>query len=421
MSTLKILMINSFYYHRGGDCTYTFALSDLLQQKGHHRIIYFSMKHPLNLQSPYSEYFVPEIDLLVELKKNKFKSGIKVLKRAIYSNISKRNIKRLIEKYQPDIAHVHNIHGHITPSIFHILKAKNIPIVWTLHDSFLLCPNSHFFTRNEICERCKAGKFFYVVIKRCRKDSFAASFIVMLEEYVYRLLGLLKLVDYFIAPSEFLKNKLIEFNFFPEKIINIPNFIDTKNINVTSKRDDYILYSGRLSFEKGLDTLIDAVSLCNSTKLLIAGAGPLKNELKKRALLKAPGKIEFLGHLEKNELMKVISGSMFVVVPSKCHENFPYTVLEAFATGKSVVGSRVGGIPELVEDYQTGLLFSPGNVNELADRIQWLLNNSDKAEEMGEKAKDLVEKMYNPYLHYKQVLKVYKMALVKHNRYNQVL
>jgi len=413
---MKILMVNTFHYYRGGDCVYTLGLSYLLQQMYGHKVINFAMKHPFNVPCEYSEFFVPEIDLPKELAQGGLRSGIRVLTRAIYSSKSKEKLRQLLDKYPVDIAHIQNIHGHITPSIFHTLRARNIVIVWTLHDYFLLCPNSTFFSKDKMCEACKGGRFYNAVFKKCRKDSYAASIVVMLEEYIHRLLGLLSLVDFFIAPSNFLRNKMIEYHFPSDKVIHIPNFIDTKNTKLSLNNNDYILYSGRLSYEKGLKTLIKALSLCNSVKLLIAGEGPLKVELETMAKNIAPKKGEFLGYLNGERLQKIIDGAMFIVVPSEWYENFPYSILEAFTLGKPVIGSEIGGIPELVRDGETGLLFEPGSAGDLAEKIQWMIDHPKERQEMGRRARELVEKKCNPELHYEHLMGVYRMALRKHGK-----
>ncbi len=415
---MNILNVNTFHYYRGGDCVYSFELSDLLQQIGNHQVVNFAMKHPLNLPSKYSEFFVPEIDLIEEMKKNRIKSGFKIIKRTIYSTESKKRLKELLNKYPVDIAHIQNIHRHITPSIFHVLKERNIPIVWTLHDFFLLCPNNSFYSNNKVCEKCKSGKFFNVLINKCRKNSYAASFMVMLEEYVHRYLGLLDIPDFFIVPSKFSKEKLIESGFPAWKVVHIPNFIDSSKFTVSLNNSGYILYFGRLSYEKGIKTLIKAVSLCNNVKLLIAGDGPLRVELETIANNLTPDKIEFLGYLNREKLQKVISGAMFVLVPSECYENFPYSILESFAFGKPVVGSKIGGIPELVKDGETGLLFEPGNVDDLAGRISWMIRNPKKFKDMGKRARKMVERKCDPEVHYKNVSKVYEKALEKHRFYD---
>jgi len=412
---MKILMVNTFHYYRGGDCVYTFQLTELLQQM-RHKIIHFAMHHPLNLPSQYSEFFVPKIDFVKELERGELQSGIRVLTRAVYSNKSKQKLSQLLDRYPVDIAHIANIHGHITPSIFHTLRARNIPIIWTLHDYFLICPNSTFFSKNRVCETCGGRRFYNVVIKRCKKESLAASLIVMLEEYLDRLLGLLKIVDFFVAPSHFLRNKMVEYGFPSDKVIHIPYFVDGRTAEPSSHNNGHILYSGRLSYEKGLKTLVKAVSLCDSVKLFIAGSGPLKAELETTAKNIAPEKVAFLGYLNRDRLQKAIDDAMFIVVPSEWYENLPYSILEPFASAKPVVGSRIGGIPELIKDRQTGILFQPGNVNDLVEKIRWMVEHPKERDEMGRRARELVEKEYNPELHYERLMEVYEAALKKHVR-----
>lgn len=413
LQKMKVLMANTFHYYRGGDCAYTFQATKLLQQMGH-RVVHFAMRHPLNLSSRYSEFFVDEIDLLKELEKNRLQSGVRVLARAIYSNKSKQKLSQLLNRYPVDIAHIQNIHGHITPSILHTLRARSIPIIWTLHDYFPICPNSTLFSRDKVCEACKGGRFYNVAIKKCRKESLAASLVVMLEEYVDRLLGLMKLVDSFIAPSDFLRNKMIEYGFPVHKVIHIPNFVDTKNIKPSLNHDGYILYSGRLSYEKGLQTLIKGILLRDSAKLLISGDGPLRRQLETVVDRTAKGKVKFLGHIGREKLRELIDGALFVVLPSEWYENFPYSILEAFASAKPVVGSRIGGIPQLIRAGETGLLFEPGDAHDLAEKIQWMVERPKEREEMGRRARELVEKEYNPELHYKRLMGVYRAALKKH-------
>jgi glycosyltransferase involved in cell wall biosynthesis len=410
---MRILIANTFHYYRGGDCVYAFGLANLLQ-KANHEVVPFAMKHPLNFPSKYSAFFVPEIDLVGEMKKNRILSGFKVIKRIIYSRESKIRLTELLGKFPVDIAHIQSIHRHITPSIFHVLKERNIPIVWTLHEYSLLCPNSTFYSKNKVCEKCKGGKFYNVLFTKCRQNSYAASFIVMLEEYIHICLGLLNIPDYFITPSDFMRKKMIEYGFSPKRVVHIPNFIDSSRFRVSLNNKGYILYSGRLSYEKGIGTLIKAISLCDNVKLLIAGDGPLKVELATMAKNLAPDRVEFLGYLNREKLEKVISNAMFVVVPSQWYENFPYSILESFAYGKPVVGSKIGGIPELVRDNITGLLFEPGNEVELSKKISYLANNPGRIKDMGLEARKLVEKKFNPEIHYNNIMKVYKKALDKH-------
>lgn len=408
---MKVLLVNNFYYNRGGDCTYLFSVKRLLEENKH-KVIVFSMHHPQNFESEYSKYFVSYINYAEEVKNKNLVSGFKVLWRTIYSSEARKNLEWLIEKERPDIAHVQNIHHHITPSIFYVLKKHNIPIAWTLHDYTLICPNTSFLCQGKICERCKKMRYFWPPLVKCKKDSFTASLMATIENTVHRIMGVYNLVDIFITPSKFLMNKLIEYGFKKEKILCLNNFLD---IDLSDKKEDkedtgdYYLYVGRISEEKGIRTLIDAAVVGNKTTLKIVGDGPLAEEMILYAKSKDKnGTIDFLGHKSHKDVIELLKGCKFVVVPSEWYENFPYSILEAFACGKSVIGSRIGGIPELVKDGETGLTFEPGNSMDLHSKINYYVNNPDKVVEMGKNARLFAEKDLNAENHYRRLMEIYK-------------
>ena len=375
---MKILLINNFYYNRGGDCTYLFSLKNLLEEKGH-KVIIFSMNHPQNFYSEYSPYFISYINYAEEAKNKNIYSGIKVLLRSIYCVEAKKNIGRLIKDTKPDLVHLNNIRHHITPSILRPLKKHNIPVVWTLHDYQLICPNISFVAGGRICEKCKKRKYFWPIFARCKKNSFLASAMAAIEHSVQMITKSYDLVDVFICPSIFLKNKFIEYGFQSEKLTLLNHFINVDCDCEDEPLGDYLLYVGRLSEEKGLKTLIDAVIKLNSCNLKIVGDGPLREELilyAKRT--NSTNRIEFLGHKNHEEVRSLLKDCKFVVLPSEWYENIPFAILEAFACGKPVIGSRIGGIPEFIKENETGITFKPWNSNELSLKIDFLMKNPDK-------------------------------------------
>ncbi len=407
---MKILLINNFYYNRGGDCTYLFSLKKLLEKKGH-KVIVFSMHHPQNYKSEYSKYFVSYINYAEEIKNKNLFSALKVLKRTIYSSEAKKKLKQLIEEEKPDIAHLQNIHHHITPSILYTLKKHKIPIVWTLHDYTLICPNTSFLCKGKICERCKKIKYFWPLLVKCKKDSFAASMVAAIESITHRIMRVYDLVDFFITPSKFLKHKLVEYGFDENKIVSLNNFLDAETGNEEKASDDYYLYVGRISEEKGLQTLIDAAIKTDKSRLKIVGDGPLKERLGLYADKNdKKGIIVFLGHKRHEEVFKLLKGCRFVVIPSEWHENFPYSILEAFVCGKPVIGSRIGGIPELVKDNETGLTFKMGDSGDLSEKIEYMISNPDKVVEMGKNARLFAEKELNAERHYNGLMEIYNRA-----------
>ncbi len=412
---MKVLLVNNFYYNRGGDCTYLFSLKKVLEEKGH-KVVVFSMHHPLNFESEYSKYFVGYINYVEEVKRKGLFSGIKVLSRTVYSVEAKRNLERLIEKEKPDVAHLQNIHHHITPSIFYPLKKHNIPIVWTLHDYTIICPNTSFLSRGKICEKCKKIKYFWPPIIRCKKSSFLASTVAVIENMTHRLMRVYDLVDVFIAPSKFLKNKFIEYGFKENKLLCLNYSVDIDQGDNNIVPENYYLYVGRISEEKGIKTLIDAAVKASERgdtgNLKIVGDGPLKEAMVSYANSKDKGKtIEFLGHKSHDEVIELIKSSRFVVVPSEWYENFPFSILEAFACGKPVIGSRIGDIPELVKENETGLTFEMGDSDDLSSKIEYLENHPDRAIEIGTNAGVFVRQELDAKTHYHKLMEVYQKIL----------
>ncbi len=410
---MKVLLINNFYYNRGGDCTYLLSLQNFLEKKGH-KVIVFSMHHPNNIETEFSKYFVSYINYNEEIKKKTMKTVLKVLKRTIFSSEAKDKIAELIKIERPDVAHVQNIHHHITPSIFYVLKKHKIPIIWTLHDYTAICPNTSLLTHGKVCEKCKKRKYYWPLLMRCKKDSLGASAIAALETIIHRIMRIYNYVDLFISPSKFLRNKFIEFGFREDKIIHLDHFIDFPIIKDNVVPENYYLYVGRISEEKGLKTLIEAAIRVNSSKLKIVGDGPLMDEMIAYANARDKKKvIEFLGHKSREELFDLYRESKFIVVPSEWYENAGLIIFEAFACGKPVIGSMIGGIPELVKDKERGVIFEPGNSENLSALIKYLLDNPDIAEKMGENARKHLASKLNSENHYWKLIKVYNQVISK--------
>ncbi|MFH2136781.1 MAG: glycosyltransferase family 4 protein, partial [Patescibacteria group bacterium] len=381
---MKILQINKFFYRRGGSETYFFGLIDLLQKNGH-EIVHFSTKSPANIPSPYDDFFVNEIDF------GKREGLFRDLKKAFHSSYSfeaKRKLERLILKTKPDIAHLHNISHHLSPSIFGVLKKYKIPVVQTLHDYQLVCPNFKLFTEGAVCERCKKYRYWNAIIHRCIHNSRLQSCIEAKEMFFHKACQFYeKGVQCFVTPSKFLAEKLAVWG-IKSKVENIPLFLDTNQFEPKYEPGDYVVYFGRLVKEKGLDVLLRALS-GTEIKLKIVGDGPEKEKLKVQSE-KIKVNVEFVGHKNGKDLHDLIRGSKFVVLPSVWYENYPMSLLESGAFGKAVVGSRLGGIPEIIHDGENGFLAEPGNVDDLREKIQRLFRDNDLCEKMGRRARELI-------------------------------
>lgn len=411
---MRILMVQTYYYPRGGDSTYMLSLSRLLEEKGH-EVIPFGMAGPHNLPTPYARFFVSEIDFPELLKRSSPSAAWKVATRSIFNGEARRKIAALADEAKPDIAHFHNIHAHLTASIVAPLRARKIPIVWTLHDYRLICPNTSLLSGGEICERCIPNRFYQAVLQRCKKGSLPASCVAMLTTLYDRIERLPTRVDRFITPSDFLRSKLLAGGFDPARISCVPNFAHLEGFEGLPEKD-YFCYVGRLSHEKGLDILIRAAATLESGRLLVVGDGPEKGALKALARELGAHRVEFAGFRGGAELRRILAESQFVVLPSRWYENLPYTVMEAFASSKAVVASRIGGIPEMVEDGVNGLLFPAGDAEALAVRLRRMLGDHRLRAEMGRRGREKAEREYGRELHYERIEGIYRDVIERHER-----
>jgi glycosyltransferase involved in cell wall biosynthesis len=389
---MRVLLCSNYYYRRGGDCTYLLALQSWLERNGHETAV-FSMRHPNNRPCPQEEYFIDYLDY-VELNKNKNPlNAAKVLGRSIWSRQARRNIAKLIADWKPDVAHLQNIHAYLTPSILGPLKAAGVPVVWTLHDFKLLCPESHFLSGGRVCEECQGGRFWRCAAKRCLKGSRSASAVASLEAYVHRAMRISTRADRFIAPSEFLRRKFIEFGWPEKKFVVRPNFLpEWPSLGDPAIADgDYGIYLGTLLPFKGVETLVRALAKAPPHPFRILGDGEMRNRLARRVVeLGLADRVRFCGFLQGAVLEQEIAGARYAVVPSECYENLPFAVMELMAHGKAVAASNIGGIPELVRDGETGLLFPPGDADALAERLGRLWSDPALRARLGSQARVVI-------------------------------
>ena len=407
---MRVLLVNKFFYRRGGSETVFFDTAKILEEHGH-EVVFFSMNHPENIDSAYSRYFVSHVDFD---EVHGFLNALRVTGRVLYSVEAHRKIERLLKNERPDIIHLHNIHHQLSPSILYVLKDYHRPVVMTLHDYKMVCPVYTMLARDGICERCRNRRFFHCLLQKCAKGSLSRSLVSTAEMYLHRsLLHTDRVVDLFISPSQFLRDKLAEMG-FQGTVRHLPNSIDVKQYAPSySWSEQTIVYFGRLSAEKGLLTLVDAVGGLPLTCRII-GEGPLRPMLERRARQRGFTNLLFLGYKDREELKEEISGAMFVVAPSEWYENNPVSVIEAFACGKPVVAARIGGLPELVEHEETGLLFPPGDVNGLRECVLQLLASPARIGDYGRNARARVEQRFSRTRYADGLLRTYREAIKKH-------
>lgn len=407
---MRILLVNTRHYFGGGDSTYTFNLAQLLTSRGH-KTAFFAMQSDENLPDPNADLFVSFIDFS-ELNRNKnLITGMKVIWRSIYSVEAKNKFKKLVHRFKPDIIHLQSIHGHITPSIIFEAKKVHIPIVWTLHDYRLLCPNQNMIIdrNNKICKACLERSFYCAVLKRCKKDSLLASIAASLEGYGHRFLRVRELVDFFLSPSRFLKQLLIKQGFRAQKIKHIPNMLFNSNLKRKNVNKRFILYIGMLRSIKGIYQLIKACIMKPHIKVVLAGRA--ENSIKSELLPFLPENVSYVGMKRGQEFQTLMQNASAIVLPSLCYENQPFSILEAFIHAKPVITSNIGGMAELVTHQERGLLVDPGDVLALASAMEWIEQNPKKAESLGQNALEYVLREHTAEVHYARLMSIYENCL----------
>lgn len=402
---MKIVFMNNYYYLRGGSERVFFDEMEILKLHGH-EIVSFSRHYEKNFNSNFVSFFPSFIEYENVSILRKITTGLKL----IYSLEAKDKITKMINHFMPDIIHAHNIYGRLTSSVLDAAKDRDIPVVMTLHDYKLICPSYSMLLNGRSCERCKGGRFYNCLLTRCHKGSLSASAVYTIESYFNRLFKKYDHIKYFICPSRFLLIKHLESGLPEEKLIHISNFIRVEKYDPNYKHENYILYAGRLSKEKGIMTLLKAVNGLE-VSLKIAGDGPMREEYETYAKGNQLLNVLFEGYKTGDELRELFRNAAFIVFPSECYENAPMTILEAFAYGKPVIGSNIGGIPEMVVEGETGLLFGPGNPDELREKILYLLSNPSLIEAMSRKAREKTETEFNAEIHYKRLMEIYKAAI----------
>lgn len=389
---MKVLLVNKFHFQKGGAETFYFTLADALKKAGH-EVIFFSMKHNNNIPCDQEKYFVTNREYN---KKTRLVDKISAAKSIVYSKEAYLNMKKLLVVEKPDLVILNNIHRQLTTSIIDAIKEENIKTYWVVHDLMILCPNYTMLDGNHnICEDCCKGNYKSCLKKKCVKNSTLKSFLAIKEAKYNKKNKTYEKIDLFITPSNFYRNKLIEYGFDDKKIIHMPNPLPSNTVyELSTETNDYILYFGRLSKEKGVETLIKSMKRIDY-KLVILGTGPIESELKE--LVKKEdleSKVSFLGFKAGEELKNYIKKARAVVLPSEWYENGPYSAMEAMALGKPLIVSNYGGLPELVDNEVNGYVFN--TEDELVNCINKVINlNLLKYEAMSIKSLNVAKKMFD--------------------------
>lgn len=403
---MKVCLVNTYHYRRGGDCTYTFDLAGLLEAKGD-RVIHFAMKHPQNVESEYDRFFAEHVDFGKTFGGAGPLAKVRMFFRSLYSSETRRKFRSLLDETGPDVVHLQNFRRHLTFSIVVEAKRRGIPVVFTAHDYDPVCPNSLLFSGDKVCEVCLGKGYHRALGVRCKERSLLGTLSIVLEGTFVKMKHYFDLIDLIVTPSDFARNKFIEHGIRPARVQTIHNFIDAGAYEPEYGGRD-VVYFGRLAVEKGLGTLVEAAGRTPRTRVIIAGDGVQRRELENLKLKLGCENVDFIGYVERDRLLGMVRDAMCVVMPSIWFENFPYTILEAFALGKPVIASRIGGMPETVKDGETGLLFEPGDAIALSRHIEYLQENPSEVERMGRRAREMVETEFGPDRHYADLTAAYE-------------
>ena len=357
---MKILMVNKFLYSRGGAENYMLRLGDCLASLGH-EVRYFGMYDEKNTVGNDDNLYTSNMDFHTK-SIGRFLYPFKI----IYSLEAKKKIGKVLDSFKPDIVHMNNINFQITPSIIGEVKKRNIPLVQTVHDYQMICPNHLLYnlSKESICEKCITGSKFNCAKYSCIHGSKVKSIIGSIEAILYSVLKTYKNVDKYICPSYFLENKLLESgDTFKGRTCTLHNFIE--KATVSKKQDEeYIAFAGRISKEKGIEILAQAAKMLPDIKFVVAGTGPDED------ILKGIENVHMTGFLTGEKLEEVISGAKALLVPSIWYENCPLSILEAHSMGTPVITMARGGMAELVKDNVNGILFSEPDAESLAAAIR---------------------------------------------------
>jgi glycosyltransferase involved in cell wall biosynthesis len=401
-----VLYINKYNFRFSGTEAYLLDLMQLMQAHGHKTAL-FCMADARGEPSPYDHYSLPPVDF--KDPQHGLGKRVRLAAHAIYSREARKRLERLIRDFRPDVAHVRNIYHHLSPSVLWELKKQGVPVVYHLNDFKLLCPSYNLVSQGRACEQCRGGRFWHVLTEGCY-PGWGAAAVLATEAYAHKWLRTYqRCVDRFLAPSQFVCDKLVENGWDRSKIEVLHHFqVPVRQEAAAEAENAPILYFGRLSAEKGIDDLLRAMRQVPRIPLLIAGDGPEQERLRDRARELGLQNVMFLGHVHGEALQKLIAGSRFTVLPSLAYETLGKTILESYAAARPVIATDLGSRRELVVEGETGLLYPPGDVDRLAGAISFLYERPSLCRSMGEAGQRRLRERHQPEMHYEALLGLYR-------------
>ncbi len=389
---MKILIVHNSYQQPGGEDVVFEQETQMLRNAGHDVITYCRSNH--------------------EIKEYSGLQRLALIPQTIWATDSRRDFAALLDEQKPNIVHVHNTFIMISPSIFSACEERGIPVVHTLHNYRLLCPAGTFYRSGHVCEECVEHSLWRSVRYGCYHDSRVTTAVVASMIAVHRGLNTWKHPSHFyIALSQFARTKFVDAGLPADRIFVKPNFMD-HDPGAPTDKDDYAVFVGRLSPEKHVNTLLKAWQKGKAHfPLIILGGGPQFHELQESARRKGLDGVRFMGYQPRQDVIPTIRKARFLVFSSEWYENFPVTIVEAFACGTPVICSRLGAMQEIVSDGRTGLHFNTGDVDDLAEKTDWAWTNRERMVEMGKEARREYETKYTAQINCRLLTDIYDQVL----------
>lgn len=396
-------MVNKYLYAKGGAETYFLKVGRYFENNGH-KVEYFGMYDKKNSVYNSANQYTMNMDFH-NAGFSKFIYPFKI----IYSIEARKKISKVIDNFKPDIIHLNNINFQLTPSIIDEAYRKGIPVVQTVHDYQMICPNHMLYNLKDkkTCEKCIKGSPWNCMNDNCLHGSKVKSIIASLEAVLYRHNHSYKKVKKYICPSEFLEKKLLQVPIYQGKTIKIHNFIELQEVDTSVKKENYVLYFGRLSNEKGFEMFLECCKKLDEIPFVVAGTGPLEEKCKNIA------NVKFVGFKTGEELKKLIEKAKFSVYPSIWYENCPLSILESESLGTPVIATNMGGISELIEHNETGILLKEVNEICLENGIKELFFNNEKLKYLSQNCINKRAKMISLEEYCHKIYNIYEEAIAE--------
>lgn len=405
---MNILLITNNLYPTGGDWTYVNSVANIYKQRGH-KVYLWGQANDKNVYHENEEFFVSLLD--TKKSRNKYGSAISILKRSIYSNEAYTKLVSFLEKFQIDIAQINSINIGLTPSVIEALYSKRIPIIWRILDYKPICPTIHLMRNNRVCEDCKGGKYYRCIFNKCKNNSITDSVAVALETSINIKKDYYKHVNFLSFQNNFTCSVFKQWKFPMNGSCVINNPYSVENITPSDTVGDFVLYFGKTEVNKGVMTLLRSALKNRDIKYIIVGVGSQDDLIREFIKTNYLNNVSFVGPKWGAEMESLIARCAFIVVPSEWYEPSPYVILQAYSHGKTLIASRMGGIPEMVIDNNTGVLFEAGNEEDLAVKTRELFNSKRLLLEYGKNGRNEVEMNYSPDKYYDKTMELFRHIL----------